>query len=91
MAYAPMSALFALKSRQEAGDFFQIPNVVCNSRLHRWRATQRLMNAAKIVIHKMKRERQLVVFKFLAECVRETGESSVAHSQREILTFNKTG
>jgi len=35
--------------------------VVCNPGLHRWRATQRLMDSAEIVIHKMKGERELVI------------------------------
>ena len=49
------------------------------------------MNPTKIVIHEMKGERQLVVFKFLAECVCETGKSPVAHAKRQILAFNEAG
>ena len=65
--------------------------MVCDSGLHRWRATERLMNPAKVVIHKMQSERELVILKLLTECVCETGEAPVAHSQREILAFDKRG
>ena len=49
------------KSRQQSNDFFQTPNVVCNSRLHRWRHTQGLVNTRKIVMHIMQGNRRFVI------------------------------
>jgi hypothetical protein len=53
------------KSRQETDNFFQAPNVVCDSRLHRWCHAQALMNPRKIVVHVMKGNSGFVVLNLL--------------------------
>jgi hypothetical protein len=73
------------------GDFFQTPHMVTDSRLHCWRHAQGLVNPAEIVIHKMQGERQLVISQFLGKSICQSGESSVAHSQRKVLALDITG
>jgi hypothetical protein len=65
--------------------------MVSDTSFHCWRHAQSLMNPAKVVMEKMQGARVLVVLNFLAESVCQSGESAVAHSQRQILTFNETG
>jgi hypothetical protein len=62
--------------------------VIADSRLHRWRHSQGFVNPAEIVVHEMKRNRMLMVFDFLGECIRQSGKSAVAHSQSEILPLD---
>jgi hypothetical protein len=49
-------------SFNEIHNFFQAPNMVSNSRFHRWRHAQSLVNAGKVVIHVMQGNRRFVVF-----------------------------
>ena len=68
--FKPNSKLAQSKNKSnDFCNFLQTPNVICDARFHCRGHAQRLMNAAKIVVHKMQGERQLVIFKFLAECV----------------------
>src|SRR5438045_1216320 len=79
----------ALKhSTNQRDDFFQSPDVIGDARFHRGRDAQRGMNTAKVVVHEVNRGGVFVVFKLLAECVREPGKAAVAHAQREVLPFN---
>jgi len=75
-------------SIQERRNFFHAPNVVRNSRRHRWGYSQRLVNSRKIVVHVVQRNRVNVVFKLLAETIGQPRESTHAHSHREVLAFN---
>jgi hypothetical protein len=54
-----------IKSSQQADDFFQAPNVLCNASFHRWRYAQSLVNAGKIVMHVMQGNRRFVVLNLL--------------------------
>ena len=53
----------ATRPLKQSYDFFQAPNMVCNSRLHCWRHAQTLVNPGKIVMHIVKGNRGFVVFK----------------------------
>jgi hypothetical protein len=57
---------------------------------HRWCHSDRLVNAAKIVVHEVKGDRVLVVLNLFRETIREPGESTHAHAHRKILAFYKT-
>jgi hypothetical protein len=47
-----------------------------------------LMNPAKIAVHKVKRDGVLVILQLLTKSVRQSRETTIAHSQRQILPFN---
>jgi len=55
--------------RHKIHDFFQPANTIGNSCLHRRRHTQRLVNARKIVVHEVKGNRLLVVFRLPGKTV----------------------
>src|SRR6478672_2243355 len=48
------------------------------------------MNAAKVVIHVVNRQRSNMMFDLLGECVRQPSEASHMHPHREILALDKT-
>jgi hypothetical protein len=54
-----------LKSSQQSNDFFQALNVVSNSRFHRGRHAQGLVNPRKIVMHLMQGNRRFVILNLL--------------------------
>jgi hypothetical protein len=74
---------------QKSHHLFNIPNVICNSRFHRWRNAQRLVNTAKVVVHEIQRQCRDVVLNFLAECVCQPCETSHRHTHGQIRAFNK--
>jgi len=65
--------------------------MIRNTRFHRWRHAQRLVNPAKVVMEKMQCARVLVVLTALAESVRQPRKTPVAHAERQILAFNERG
>ena len=58
------------------------------SRLHCWRYAKRLMPTNKIVVHKMQGDCVAMIFKLLAESVRQSRKPTHAHSHREVLAFD---
>ena len=64
--------------------------MIANASFHRRGDTQRLMNAAEVVIHEVERERVLVVLDFLGECIRQPRKAAHVHPHRKILPFDKT-
>ena len=46
-------------------EFFDSPNVIADTRFHRWGYTQRLMNAVEVVIHKPDRYSSRVILNLL--------------------------
>jgi hypothetical protein len=73
----------------QTSDFFYGPNMVRNTRFHRWRHAQSLMDSAKIVMKEIQRTAPLMVFQFLAESVCQSREASATHAERQILAFYK--
>jgi hypothetical protein len=72
-------------------DFFQSPNVVGDSRFHRGRDAQGLVNPAEIVVHEVNRGMVFVVVQLLAKGVGQPREAAVAHAECEVLAFNVAG
>jgi len=64
--------------------------MIANACFHRGRDAQRLVNAAEVVVHEVERERVLVVFHFLRECIRQASEPAHGHSHREVLALDVT-
>lgn len=85
-----LSGLFLLVF-QETNDLSDFPNMIANACFHRGSDAQRLVNAAKIVVHEVERERVLVVFHFLRERIRKASESPHHHAHRQILAFRIAG
>jgi hypothetical protein len=74
----------------QGNNFFQIPNVVCNSSFHCGRHSQALVNPAEIVVHEVQRNVVLQILDLFAESVGQSGEAAHLHSHREILAFRVT-
>src|SRR5260370_2706045 len=65
---------------QKTDDFLDIPNVVANTRFHRGSDAQSLVNAAKVIKHKVERQCRDMILYLLAECVCEPCESPHGHA-----------
>lgn len=79
-----------LRDGEQCNDFLNVPYMVRESRFHRGRDAQALMDATKIVIHEVQRNGVLMIFNFLGKGVRQTRKASHLHSHCQILSFNKT-
>ena len=74
---------------KKSDNFAQLPNVIRDAGRHCWRAANRLVNAAKVVMHEEQRERVLMVFNLLGKCVCQPREPAIAHANRKIRPFNE--
>jgi len=83
-------------SRGERGPFLrfeqshqvgQRPNAVAETRFHRWCNSQRLVNPAKVVVHKVESAGAPVCLDPLAECVSQPREAAHLHSHGEVIPF----
>jgi hypothetical protein len=54
---------------QQGYNFFQIPDVIGNARLHRRSNTQALVNPTEVVVHEVQGRHVLQIFDLLAEGV----------------------
>ena len=52
---------------------------------HRWCHSDCLVRFHKVVIREIQSDRSLKVFKFFAECIRETGQAAAMHPQSVVL------
>lgn len=59
-----------------------------DSRRLRWRSSQRLVNAAKVVPSEIQREHRAEICSLFRERIRKAGESTNLHSHREVLPFD---
>lgn len=55
---------------KQTAQFFNAPNVICESGFHCWRNAKCLMKTAEVVIHEIESNRVTVVLDFLAECLK---------------------
>ena len=53
--------------------------MIRDSRFHRWRNSQRLVNPAEVVEHVMQRNRMAVIVHFLTESICEPREAAHVH------------
>jgi len=68
--------------------FANCPNVIRDSRFHRRRDPQCLMDSAKVVISEVQRTRDLQIVQFLAEGVGQARKPANCHSHGEVLPLN---
>jgi hypothetical protein len=64
-----------LSGQEERNQFPERPDVIGKPSFHRWRYSQRLVNAAKVVVHVVQRNCVTVILKFLAESVCQAREA----------------
>jgi len=59
--------------------------VICQASFHRWRYSQRLMDAAEIMKSVVDRNHAAVILEFLGERICEPRESPDTHAEIQIL------
>lgn len=64
--------------------------MIRDARFHRRGDSQRLVDAAEIVIHEPDRHSSRVALDLLRECICQASEAANAHPHRKILPLNKT-
>jgi hypothetical protein len=65
--------------------------VVCDSRLHRGRHSQRLVDAAEVIVHVVDCDRGDMILNFLRVGVRQVSESAHVHPRGQILLLDIAG
>src|SRR5437763_6673574 len=81
------SPLFDFLAFQKLNNLRQFPNMAAQAGGHRWRYAQALVNPSEVVMHEMHRAGEPVIVEFLAESIRQAGESSHLHPHREIVAL----
>lgn len=76
---------------KKSDDFFYLPHVIHQPRFHRGRHSQRLVNAAEVVMDEVERDGVFVVLDFLAEPERETGKAPHVQPHGEVRSLNEAG
>jgi hypothetical protein len=70
----------SLTSVRIADQIAQFPNMPCHSGGHRWRTTQRAVNAAEVIEREVKQQHCSKVFAFLRKAIREARKASQVRS-----------
>ncbi len=77
-----------LSRAKQSNNFFESPDMIVDVCFHCWRHAQRLMNPAEIVVHVMKGDGVLQIFKLFGKRIREARKPAHRHSHRQILALN---
>src|ERR1700676_4305197 len=76
---------------QQSNHFFDGPNAVRNPGFHCWRHSDGFVNATKVIMHVVNRNRSDMILNFFEVRVCQASETSHSHSHREVLALDKTG
>ena len=68
---------------------FQRPHMICHTCRHCGGHTQRLVNAAEVVVHEVQTDCMHVVLDFLAEAIGQPSESPHVHAHRQVLALHE--
>ena len=85
---ADVHAQVAIGSHSLHQQIADIPNRCCNPRLHRRRDTQRLVDAAKVVVSEMQAVSRPQVLPLFAEGIRQPSEPPHLHADGQILSLH---
>src|SRR2546427_3533341 len=88
IAAAKTIAASWLSRAKQSNNFFESPDMIVDVCFHCWRHAQRLMNPAEIVVHVMKGDGVLQIFKLFGKRIREARKPAHRHSHRQILALN---
>lgn len=80
-----------LNYRHGAEHFRDCPQMACDSSFHCRGYAKRLMNAAEVVVHEVKRYCVHEIFYLFGKGISQAGESAHGHAHREVLAFDVTG
>ena len=76
---------------EQINDIAHSPELASDASRHCGRASQRLVNLGKVVIHEMQRDCGNVVIKLLRESIGEPSKAAHVHAHGEVLTLNIAG
>src|SRR5450432_725980 len=77
---------FFLSSHQ-ANQFFDIPNMIRQSRFHGRRNSERLVYSAKVIVHEMQGHGMTVILNLFRKAVRQPGKAAHPHAHCQVLTL----
>src|ERR1039457_2263484 len=76
---------------EQRDHFFDAPNVVADTRFHRWRHAQGFMYTTKIIVHVVNGDRGDMVLNLFRVSVRQASEAAHVHPHGQVLPLNVTG
>ena len=71
-----------LRSKRSIDKLSDVPSTIRNTQRFRWRRLEGFVNAAKVVMRDIQRDRCNVVVQLLAKAVGQSREPALAHAQR---------